>query len=152
MSIREQQIKEIRKYLLESGLDIPAVVDDMQDHFCCVIEDSLRAGNSFETAFAEARLLVPPEDIREIQSDTIYYLTIKSKIMHVKGIFLTAFFSVFLYVLGTIIYKFMILSGAGPAGEIRFILQTLGLVVFGFGFLPLLFSFGYKQFVARLQA
>lgn len=154
MILQDQQINEIRNYLLANGLKIPLVLEDMQDHFCCIIEARLREGATFDAAFQEARTLMPPEDIREIQTDTIYFLTIKSKIMLVKGIFITAFLSVFSYVLGTILYKLLLLVSDGNpelAGLLRFVLQILSLVIFAFGFLPLLFRFGYKEFVARLQ-
>lgn len=153
MTLQKNQVSKIRNYLLDCGLEIPAVLEDLEDHFYCIIETKVRDGQTFEAAFDDAQELLPPEDIREIQSDTIYYLTIKSKIMLVKGIFITAFLSVFTYVLGHLMQKVLFLVNIQElAYMVKYLLQTLGLVIFAFGFLPLLFRFGYKQFIARLQA
>lgn len=155
MILQDQQIDEIRNYLRGNGLDIPGVLDDLQDHFCCMMETRIQEGATFQIAFNEVRELIPPEDIRAIQADAIYYLTIKSKIMLVKGIFFTAFLSVFCYVASAIAFKLGMLGmfqGSAIIGWSQAFLPILSLVIFAFGFLPLLFRFGYKQFVAKLQA
>lgn len=152
MMIETQDIAQIRSYLIDNGLETPEVIEDLQDHFCCIIEGKMQEGASFQEGFQEAKHQIAPDDIREIQETTIYYLTIKSKLMLVKGIFITAFLSIFSYVLGAILAKLLGFTGQFDlATMIHYLMQAIGLVIFGFGFLPLLFRFGYKQFVARLQ-
>ena len=154
MKLQHHQISEIRNYLIENGLNIPDVLDDLADHISCIVEREMEEGKTFETSFLSTKQLINPEDVRQIQADTNYFITIKSKIMLVKSIFITAFLSVFVYMLGSIVYNLLAFSGVaiGTAGMVRFALQTVGLIICAFGFLPLLFRFGYKRFIARLES
>lgn len=154
MILEHQQLVSIRTYLEINGLNIPQVIDDLLDHLCCLVEEKMEKGVSFEEAFAEVKIIIDPNHIKEIQAYTIYFLTIKSKIMLVKGIFITAFLSVFFYVLGEMMYNILALVAENDPqlGHLmRFLLRTSGLFIFCFGFLPFLFRFGYKQFIAKLQ-
>lgn len=155
MKLTVSEIATIRHYLRTNGLETAAVLDDLADHICCIVEEKIRRGESFPDAFAATITQFTPEDVREIQENTTYYLTINSKIMLIKGIFLTAFLSVFFYVLGNVMFNLMQIATRGADQEVAYLLQyvlrTLGLFIFCFGFLPFLFRFGYKQFVARLQ-
>jgi hypothetical protein len=152
MKLSPFEIATIRNYLITNGLETPEVVDDLTDHLSCEIEEKMRRGGAFKEAFSEAIKQFSPEDIREIQESTNYYLTINSKIMLVKGIFITAFLSVFCYTLGSgIHYLAIFLRDIELTTMLQYTLRMLGLMIFCFGFLPLLFKFGYQQFVARLQ-
>lgn len=153
MILNTEQIEAVRSYLLHNGLTIPEVFDDVADHLCCHIEDRLRAGYSYDEAFASATELIAPAEVMEIHQDTIYYLTIKSQLMMVKSIFITAFLSVFFFVLGYA--TFYVLAAVQVDYELatmlRYLVSTLGLLIFCFGFLPSIFLFGYRRFVTVLQ-
>lgn len=154
MKLQKSQIAQVRQYLLANGLETPAVLDDLQDHLCCMIEEKITGEVDFETAFSQTRGFFLPEDVQEIQRDTIYFLTIKSRIMLVKGIFITAFLSVFCFALGSAMYNLLLVAFMGEDDFsllVQHMMRTLGMFIFCFGFLPLLFRFGYREFVARLQ-
>lgn len=152
--LQPTHIITIRQYLIANGLKTPSVLDDFLDHFCCLVEEKMWKGQAFEEAFSDTAALIGPVDVLEIQKDTTYFLTIKSRIMLVKGIFITAFLSVFCYVFGSLMYGLLSMPPVGNP-ELGYMLQgllrTTGLGIFCFGFLPFLFRFGYAQFVAKLQ-
>ncbi|MCB0629813.1 MAG: hypothetical protein KDD15_08775 [Lewinella sp.] len=152
MKLSQLDISTIRAYLTRNGLETPAVIDDLADHICCSVEEKMRRGQDFPEAFADTIQQFTPEDIREIQESTTYYLTINSKIMLLKGIFISAFLAVFCYVLASVMFNVIMFTGDdGLAYRLQYLLHTLGLFIFCFGFLPFLFRYGYKQFVARIQ-
>lgn len=152
MLLTTHQIENVRRYLLENGLHIPEVQDDILDHLCCVIEDRLRSGRSYEEAFASATALIDTREVQQIHRDTIYYLTINATIMKVKGIFITAFLSVFFFALGHAMYYVTVPFTDVELGMmLKYLLITMSLLTFCFGFLPMIFLFGYRRFVMTLQ-
>ena len=55
-----QDIKFITDEISKSKILSNELRDDLIDHFCCVIEDELRKGESFQTAYNKAYYNISP--------------------------------------------------------------------------------------------
>ncbi|MEM6804586.1 MAG: hypothetical protein AAGD28_28710 [Bacteroidota bacterium] len=153
-NLKDYEIAHMRDYLIQHGLTYEDVRDDVLDHLCCEVEDLLKEGRAFEEAFEEAREDFSPEEIATIQSDTLYYLTIKRTLIMIKGIFISAYLALAFFAIG---FGFNYFFGEalqdpylGPflAGLFKF----AGISIFSFAFLPLFFLYGYKRFTKQMLA
>lgn len=109
-----------------SGIDNRALMDDLIDHFCCLVEMEMERGRSFEKALQKAFEQTAPNGLEEIQKETIFLLNY-SKIIIMKRL---------MYVFG---YLFTVTWIAGIALKILHI-QGAGMLL-GIGGLGLAFIF-----------
>lgn len=151
MNLCKSQIDKIDAYLLQHGLEINDVREDVLDHLCCQIEIALEEGKAFEEAFDEVQEIFSPEEISTIQQDTIYFLTFKPSIAMVKGMFISAYVALAFYLLAIGFNGFFFyFLGAELATMLKVLMKLASVSVLCFGFLPLLFRFGYKRFTHNL--
>lgn len=155
--LKSHEIEAMRDYLIEHGLSYEEVRDDVLDHLCCELEILLQEGKTFEEAFGEVRKEFDPKEIASIQSDTHYYLTIKNSLIMIKGIFISAYLAITCFVFSFAIQ--FLFSGVLPINDNYFLLiglpnlfKFIGVSIFCFVFLPMLFFYGYKRFVGQLTA
>lgn len=85
MSLSDHQLKRIREEVNKSGLSIETLKDDLLDHICCVTEDKVERGRSFEHSLEEALLELAPEGLWEIERETLFLLN-NSKYIPMKKI------------------------------------------------------------------
>ena len=78
------------------------------------------------------------------------FLTIKKNIIMIKTIFISGYLSVLFYVLGFFIKNYF--PGFDSAMIIAFALILASVITFCFVFLPALFMYGYKKFIASVKA
>ena len=52
--LTEEQIDFIIEQVNGSQIESKALKEDLVDHFCCVIEDYLKQGKSFEESYSKA--------------------------------------------------------------------------------------------------
>lgn len=150
MHLKTDELYRIQQYVVQNGLTIPEVQDDVIDHLCCLVEEKAREGIDFETAFQAAQELIPQDDVHQIQKDTIYYLTIKNRLVMIKTLFITAYASAVLLVLGIFLAVFG--HEIGLPGIVSFATIWTGAAIFCFGFLPVLFYQKYKQYTEQIKA
>ncbi|MEL6257041.1 MAG: hypothetical protein AAFR87_33915 [Bacteroidota bacterium] len=151
-NLKDYEIAHMRDYLIQHGLSYEDVQDDVLDHLCCEVEDLLKEGKAFEEAFEEARKDFSPEEIATIQSDTLYYLTIKRTCIMIKGIFISAYLALALFAFS---FGFDFLFGVAlndPAtgNLLSGLCKFMGVSIFSFAFLPLFVLYGYKRFMKQL--
>lgn len=153
-TLTRSEIERVQAYLRTHGLTHEEVLEDVLDHIACELETLMESGLDFESAFSQAQELFSPEEVKNIQSDTLYFLTIKNTRIMIKGIFISAYLSVALFAIG-IGFGFFFeqalgdpLTGNLLAGLCKF----MGAAVFSFGFLPLFFLYGYKRFMKQIVA
>ena len=149
MLLNIEQIEIIQQYVIESGLDIPEVQEDVIDHICCLVEEKMEEGFDFNQAFQDAQQYLPANDIKDIQEDTIYFLTIKKRIIMIKTIFISGYLSVLFYVLGVFMQNYLVGLEYGMIAA--FILTLTSVLTFCFVFLPALFMYGYKKFMGSIK-
>lgn len=150
MQLNSNQFQVIRQYVQESELQIHDIQEDVIDHLCCMTENIMSEGLSFEEAFSAAKNSFSESDLKSIQEDTIYYLTIQKSIIMIKTIFISGYLSVMLYVLSSFSVYFSFLTE--NIHFITFGMKATSVLIFCFVFLPALFLFGYRKSVDGVKA
>lgn len=92
IELTEEQIDFVHNDLISGGLESTDLVEDVLDHVCCFIEESMENGIDFDKAFELSKGEVcPDEGWEEIQIHTDYLIKFKHhiimrKFMHIVGI------------------------------------------------------------------
>ncbi len=153
MKLSPTQTAQLEQYLKHHGLQQTDVREDVLDHICTDIEYLLTQGQSFNQAYNSIKEEFSPQEINRIQQDTEYYLTIKSTLIMLKGIFISGYVAVSLIVISfgfRGFFDFIFMSSPEVSLMISSIFKLAGTSVLVFVFLPLLFNYGYKRFTANL--
>lgn len=148
MKVTPENIDQIQSYLTQHGLTTAEVRSDILDHICTMLEHE-----SDIVDFTLANELIaaefPPHVIRQLQADTLYYLTLKSKVTMLKLIFVTGYMAICLLVLGSYFSSHPLNSEflwySAPY------LSVVGIVIFCFSFLPALFMYSYQRFLEQVK-
>ena len=150
MFLTFDQIHCIQHYVHQNGLTIQEVQEDIVDHLCCIVEEKLGEGIDFEKSFQAAQQIITQNDIKQIQNDTIYFLTIKKHVIMIKAMFITAYASLVFFVSGAFLFAF---------GDVLLLPDIIGFAmmlgsatIFSFGFLPIMFFLKYKRYVEGIKA
>jgi hypothetical protein len=85
MKLSKEYVDIIRYRIDQSDITMHTLRDDVLDHVCCVVEQKLNEGKSFEIAFQEALHELAPTGLDEIQRKTFYLLN-SPKILFMKRI------------------------------------------------------------------
>ena len=151
MYLSNPQIESIESYLIRHGLEVREVREDVLDHICCEIEKSLEKEEDFAAAFAAVKETFSPQEIATIQTDTHYFLTFKSSLLMVKGIFISAYAALSLYAFPLGLQNFFVYFLGPDLGTMLLAVMKAGSVsLFCFVFLPLLFLYGYRRFTDQM--
>jgi hypothetical protein len=150
MKINSTHIGTIRSYLIENGLSIKEVQDDVVDHICSIIENEFPPIANFENVFRNIQARFSPSDIKSIQENTLHYLTFKNEMIMIKAIFITGYLSACFILLGYFLGTYVYLD---PQLRLAIapMVSSIGSLILCFGFLPLLFVYGYKRVVGQLR-
>lgn len=89
MQLAESDLQKIRLELERSGLTITLLFDDLLDHLCCVVEDKMNHGNSFDKALSEAIRDLAPNGLYQIEQETLFLLNHNKLMLMKKMIFLS---------------------------------------------------------------
>jgi len=73
--LNESQIERIADTVNTSNIASAELKEDLIDHLCCIAEDEMLKGKDFETVFQT----VLPKRLNEIQNETVFLFTSKSK-------------------------------------------------------------------------
>jgi hypothetical protein len=85
MKLSKDYIDVIRYRIDQSEITMHTLKDDVLDHVCCVVEQKIKEGKSFEIALQEAFHEVAPNGLDEIQRKTFYLLK-SPKIIFMKKV------------------------------------------------------------------
>lgn len=144
--IEETRLELVRSYLICNGITSQDLQDDLLDHFCCVIEENMEAGKSFDESLSGAIARVTPDGPLEIQNDLNYLLTVKKNIMLRKLVFTTSYISVFIILLGAAMRIPQIISA-----DLALLLTMVGILLFSVSTVPYFFYSRYMQSVRNLR-
>ena len=150
MKINPTHIGIIRSYLVENGLSIKEVQDDVVDHICSIAENEFPPNSNFDIVFQHVQERFPPADIKLIQKNTLHYLTFKTEMIMIKGIFITGYLSACFILLGYFLGSYVYVNPQLIL-TIAPIVGSIGAFILIFAFLPLLFAYGYKRVVGQLR-
>jgi len=93
--LNESQIEQIADTVNRSNISAD-LKEDLIDHLCCIVEDEMSKGKEFETACRTALQRVCPNGLDEIQNETVFLLSSKSR----KRLNLTMYVSGFVAITG----------------------------------------------------
>ena len=134
--IIDDNVDRIRNDIISRGLSYESLLDDILDHVCCMVEEEMERGCSFEKSYNAALNSIGDKRLPEIQHQTLLLLDKKFQKMKKLTYFL-GLAAVIIILFGAI-SKHMHWPGAG-------IELTLGLLIIILGFLPLYFTVSYRE-------
>ncbi len=126
-SLTLNQIEKIAGDVTAEGITFSHLHDDLVDHICCMVEEGLNAGLSFDAAYSKVKALYKIKGLRKIQEDTLLLIDKKYRIMK-KTMKTIGLVSLALITIGAL-FKIQHWPGAG-------ILLTLGFFFLGAVFMP----------------
>ena len=132
-----EQIDFIADQVNKSKIDSKELKEDLIDHFCCIIEDDIRLGKSFEESYNRAYQIVCPNGFDEIHQETILLLTSKNIIIMKKLLFSLGFITT-VFLVTSFLFKALHWPGAGSI----LIVASFLLI---FVFVPLVLLYFYKR-------
>jgi hypothetical protein len=104
IALSDEQIKTVREWLNNEGVDREDLACDMLDHLCCLIEHHMEAGDPFERACRKTfESFVPATGIKSIQLEIQIPSLLKNLFMK-KTILLLASASMFFYFVSTLFF------------------------------------------------
>jgi hypothetical protein len=100
MKLTVEQVDHIRNVIGKSNITIETLRDDLLDHLCCVVENEISQGQSFELSLANAMINLAPNGLHEIQRQTIFLLHAPKIIRMKKVMYFIGLLSAMSFVLG----------------------------------------------------
>jgi hypothetical protein len=135
--LTDEQIDFIVDQVNESQIESGELKEDLIDHFCCIIEDNMRQGKTFEDSYKKAYQSICPNGLNEIYQESFFLLSSK-RIKTMKKLLLASGFIVIFILLTGIVFKIQ----HWPAGGLLLLIAAATLI---FVFLPLVFIYFYKS-------
>ncbi len=105
--LTREEIRQIRKYLEQSGLSYAQLQDELLDHLICDIEVYMEQGLTFRQAWKKVNTDIPENQFKNIQTETMEILNKKTGAVKIM-----AYLSFFLLLAATI-FKLLHLMGTG---------------------------------------
>lgn len=136
MELTDKNIILISDFLLRQGIREGDLFDSLLDHYCCLVEKHMN-NQSFEDAFKVASKEFTPLELKTVQSETQYLLTLTKFKKMKTTLRYSGIFSAILIVTGTF-FKIMHWPGAN-------IMFVLGMFLMAILFLPLFFILKHKN-------
>ena len=139
--LTDKQIDFIAEQVNQSQIKTKDLKEDLIDHFCCMIEDDIKVGITFEDAYRRAYQSVCPNGFDEIHKESLLLLTSKNIIIMKKVLFISGFITSVLLTT-TFLFKALHWPGAGIIAAVSFFALV-------FVFLPILLMYLYRKEISR---
>ncbi len=136
-SLTNEQIAFIEDDIRRNGIETEEVRENLLDHICCIVEQTMKEGDHFEGVYQQTIQQFYETELKEIEKETQYLLTFKNYYVMKKLMIISGTSSAFLLLVGSF-FKAMHLPGAG-------VLLVLGVVFFSMVFLPMLYVVKSKE-------
>jgi hypothetical protein len=78
MMLNELQIKEIKEYLKKCNIENRLIFGDFLDHLCCMIEQKMNEGATFDDSLKKAFAHLPGSEIKSIELFTLKLLNMET--------------------------------------------------------------------------
>ncbi|MBQ4820329.1 hypothetical protein [Aquimarina sp. MMG016] len=141
MKLTKEQEDKICDFVDSQGLQLQSLRDDILDHLCCVIENELRRGKSFEKSLQDALLELAPNGLIDMERKTIFLLNSKRIIMMKKLMYLIGFIGSVVLTVG-VTFKLLYYPYANK-------LLTIGFLLLLLVYVPLLTIDKYKVAIGK---
>lgn len=129
MKLSDDQVERIREYVAQSGIHLPALQEDVLDHLCCVLEETMDSPGDFEKQLDIAVTDLAPDGLDKLERETMFLLNSKKLIYMKKLMYLVGLGSSIALAMG-ICFKLL----HWPGGDE---LVTYGFISFTLLFLPM---------------
>ena len=110
--LNDFQIGKIADTVNEGAISSVEMKEDLIDHLCCIVEDEMSKGKDFETAYQAAFKRISPNGLDEIQNETVFLFTSKSRKRLDRTLYVTGFIAL-TGVLASIVMKTLGIPGGG---------------------------------------
>ena len=110
--LNEFQIGKIADTVNESAISSVEMKEDLIDHLCCIVEDEMSKGKDFETAYQAAFKRISPNGLDEIQNETVFLFTSKSRKRLDRTLYVSGFIAL-TGVLASVVMKTLGIPGGG---------------------------------------
>jgi hypothetical protein len=95
MTLNKLQVKEVKRYLKKNKIESRLILDDFLDHICCMIEQKISQGASFEDSLQASFSQLPGYEIKTIEMDTLKLLNMETSFSSRTSLLATIPFGLF---------------------------------------------------------
>ncbi len=78
MILNDLQTDKLKRYLKKSNIDNSSVCNDFLDHLCCIVEELMDKGCTFEDAFEKAIIILPESELKSTEQYTLKLLNMET--------------------------------------------------------------------------
>jgi len=93
--LNELQVKQVKKYLRKNNIESRLIFGDFLDHICCMIEQKISEGASFEDSLQTSFSQLPGDEIKTIERDTLKLLNMETSFSSRTSLLATIPFGLF---------------------------------------------------------
>jgi len=86
MELSEKQVELVQLKLGKLGVTYPELHSDLTDHICCMIEQDMKSGKSFDLSFTIAFKTFGSKNLRNIQAETLLLLNLEKSYLRGQAI------------------------------------------------------------------
>ncbi|PKP02933.1 MAG: hypothetical protein CVU11_10190 [Bacteroidetes bacterium HGW-Bacteroidetes-6] len=80
-SLTDKEVDFVRGRVIGAQVSFSHLADDLTDHICCLIEESISRGLSFEEAYSESSQLLDSKTLKDVEEKTLLVINKKYRIM-----------------------------------------------------------------------
>lgn len=95
MTLNKLQVKEVKRYLKKSKIESRLIFGDFLDHICCMIEQKISEGASFEDSLKTSFSQLPGYEIKTIEMYTLKLLNMETSFSSRTSLLATIPFGLF---------------------------------------------------------
>lgn len=78
MILNDLQTDKLKGYLKKSNIENSSIRKDFLDHLCCVVEEHMERGFTFEDAFDKALMILPESELKSTERYTLKLLNMET--------------------------------------------------------------------------
>lgn len=139
-ALSHEQVAFITSDLQRQGIESEELRLSLLDHICTLVEEELENESDFPVVYSRVLPRFFKKELKEIQTETNLVLTYKHYYAMKRTMIISGALSALTFVLGSF-FKIMHWPGAG-------VMLCLAVLVFCFGFLPILFVLKTKESIS----
>lgn len=95
MMLNKLQVKEVKRYLKKNKIESRLIFGDFLDHLCCMIEQKIEEGASFEDSLQASFSQLPGYEIKSIETYTLKLLNMETSFSSRTSLLATIPFGLF---------------------------------------------------------
>lgn len=95
MMLNELQVKQVKRYLRINNIESRLILGDFMDHLCCMIEQNMSEGASFEDSLQASFSQLPGYEMKKIETYTLKILNMETSFSSRTSLLATIPFGLF---------------------------------------------------------